>query len=164
MKKKLFLAVFALSLVGNAFAMEAEKLDASGWYLTYLRFSDQLKKLDGIVLLREPVVQIYNAESYAPVATLQRITIDGKKSTRSSKGLVLEFLPSPKNRPPAQTVRLSEKGMRICRFQIDGQKKKLESYNSHGFTQLLFKSKGKLTFKGALPLNYTFVKPEEEEE
>ncbi len=163
MKKKLFIAICALSLVGNAFAMEAEKLEESGWHLTYLRFSDQLKKLGSIVFSDKPVVLIYNAESYAPVATLQRITMDGKKSTRSSKGLVLEFLPPSPNKPLTQTVTLNDNGMRICRLQIDGQTKRLENYDYHGVTQLLFKSKGKLTFKGLLPLNHTFHQPEEEE-
>jgi len=160
--KLLLLAVCALGLVGNSLAMEAEKPETSYWYLTYLSFSDQLKKIDGTVHPHKSVVQIYDADSYESVATLQQIT-NGGKATQSSKYLSLEFLPSSKSRPLAQTVTLNDHGRRICCLQINGQKKSLKSYNQHGLPQLLFKSKGELTFKGRLLLNYTFDRPEEQE-
>jgi len=153
----------ALLLVDKLKESQPTEKDTASWFLTYLKLSSKIKELSAVVRTFDPSVQIQDDGSSELVATLQRITRDGKNSTLPATDITIitgHFIENADRK----LLTVKEGDTPICRFIVDGEEAIIESYNQLGFTQLLFKSKGKLMFKGALPLNYTFDQPEEEKE
>ncbi len=184
MEKKLFLVVCTLTFMGSILALgdgetdqpspappktllvvekpkepQPTEKDAASWFLTYLKLSSKIKELSAVVRTFDPSVEIQDDNSAELVATLQRITRDGKNSTLPATDITIitgHFIENADRK----LLTVKEGDTPICRFIVDGEEAIIESYNQLGFTQLLFKSKGKLMFKGALPLNYTFDQPQ----
>lgn len=185
MKKKLFLVVCALGLIGNICAMEkggtdgqppqdgptkrkrpdlippkllpnAVGQDPVGWFLTYLCLSSATKTLTSHIPPFSPSVQILDGTSLELVAMLQRLTRGGEDSGLPNSDIKVQM--GPLNEDPTYWVlAIKENDREVCRFLTNGQTARIVAYNKYGTKLFNFSTdKGTSRLNGAIPLNYTF--------